>query len=138
VIFLVASALAIVSRIPVCLSSSIALVAGRTIFELLVISDGLVLVGRFTGFTFTISAERSVGFHGGRSFTSPRLLSAISPLRLLFKISFLGLVSDTHFTSGCIFLPDSLFNPFNVPVLINPDCATCFARNNDGSALNAR
>jgi len=44
------------------------LVAGRTIFDLLVISDGFVLVGRFTGFTFTISAERSVGFHGGRSF----------------------------------------------------------------------
>ena len=45
------------------------MVAGLTIFDLLVISDGLVLVGRFTGFTFTTSADRSVGFHGGRSFT---------------------------------------------------------------------
>jgi len=71
VIFLVASALAIVSRIPVCLSSSIALVVGRTIFDLLVISGGFVLVGRFTGFTFTTSADRGVGFHGGRSFTHP-------------------------------------------------------------------
>jgi len=47
------------------------LVVGLTIFDLLVISDGFVFVGRFTGFTFTTSAERSVGFQGGRSFTHP-------------------------------------------------------------------
>ena len=54
--------------IPVCTSGRFVLLVGRTIFDLLVISDGFVLVGRFTGFTFTISAERSVGFHGGSSF----------------------------------------------------------------------
>jgi len=100
VIFLVASALAIVSRIPVCLSSSIVLVAGRTIFDLLVISDGLVLVGRFTGFTFTISAERSIGFHGGRSFgftleTHSRLFRAL--LVAVFPYCFALLINFVSF-----------------------------------------
>ena len=67
------------------------LVVGLTIFDLLVISDGLVFVGRFTGFTFTISAERSVGFQGGRSFTHP--FPSVGRLFVIpVRISILGLL----------------------------------------------
>jgi len=74
------------SRIEGLSAFSKPLLVGRTIFDLLVISGGFVLVGRFTGFTFTTSAERGVGFHGGSSFGATTSTLELLPERTLSAI----------------------------------------------------
>jgi hypothetical protein len=57
---------------------------------------------------------------------------------LLFILAFdFGLEIKALFTSGFIVLQEALFSIFKVPLFTNQACAICFAKNTDGSALNA-
>jgi len=90
-----------------------------------------------TGLITFDSLERGLGksliFLGA---TLLRLELDTLPLLLLLGISFLIRLVGS-FVSGCIFLPHRAFSDLRYVLFAIFDCATCFARNTEGSALKA-